>query len=353
MASPQWDDGLKYEWADFLADYYITYDHLYRPGPPDFEVIDYLHKQGRLGAFNLGLFDVPTAKEGGGVQPDQLDAMLKRMKPAFQKTKERGLLDHAYIYGFDEVEQEMYVAVEESASAIKKAMPGVLTMTTARDYSYGKDTGIKSIDAWVPLTRFYDISAVEEARDRMKQIWWYICFGPKHPYANIFLEYPAIESRLLMGAMTAKYQPDGFLYYQISLWKANEPINTGPFTNWDPRTYRDAHGDGSWLCMREGGLPVPTIRLENYRDGLEDYAYVRILEEAVRIKESKCDSLSDAERRWLSEAKAALVVPSELVTSLKEYSRNPKRLYQWRIRLAELIETSGLKNIDPWHRGLR
>ena len=96
-----------------------------------------------------------------------------------------------------------------------------------------------------------------------------------------------------MGAMTAKYRPDGFLYYQTSLWQAKEPIRKGPFTNWDPRSYRDAHGDGSWLCMREGGLPVPTIRLENYRDGLEDYAYVRILEEAIRIKKAKVGDLAE------------------------------------------------------------
>ena len=131
------------------------------------------------------------------------------------------------------------------------------------------------------------------------QVWWYICVVPRTPYANIFLEYPAIESRLLMGAMTAKYRPDGFLYYQTSLWQAKEPIRKGPFTNWDPRSYRDAHGDGSWLCMREGGLPVPTIRLENYRDGLEDYAYARILEEAIRIKERKGESLTQTERQWL------------------------------------------------------
>jgi hypothetical protein len=100
--------------------------------------------------------------------------------------------------------------------------------------------------------------------------------------------------------------------------------------------------------MREGGLPVPTIRLENYRDGLEDYACVRILEEAIRLKEDKGDSLTEADRRWLAEAKAAIEVPSALVTSLTEFSRNPQELSAWRNKVAGLIEASGLRDIDPW-----
>ena len=210
---------------------------------------------------------------------------------------------------------------------------------------------MQSIDAWVPTTEQYDAERALATRNRMRQVWWYVCIVPRNPYANIFLEYPAIESRLLMGAMTAKYRPDGFLYYQTSLWQAKEPIRKGPFTNWDPRSYRDAHGDGSWLCMSEGGLPVPTIRLENYRDGLEDYAYVRILEEAIRRKEFKGAALTEVERRWLTAARVALQVPVDLVASLTEFSRDPERLYGWRERLAALIEASQERNIDPWVDG--
>ena len=68
------------------------------------------------------------------------------------------------------------------------------------------------------------------ARAQGKKVWWYICCGPHNPYANWFVEYAAIESRLLMGAMTAKYRPDGFLYYSLSIWNENKPIESGPFT---------------------------------------------------------------------------------------------------------------------------
>ena len=264
--------------------------------------------------------------------------------------KERGLLDHAYIYGFDEVQEEWFQTVEETAVAVRVAMPRVLILTTAYDDSCGRDSRITSIDGWTPKTSHYDLALADAARRRGDQVWWYICVAPNPPYANIFLECSAIDIRLLMGAMTAKYRPDGFLYYQTSLWEATEPIRTGPFTNWSPVSYRSSHGDGSWLCMREGGLPVPTIRLENYRDGLEDYAYVRILEEAIRIKEAKGASLSLADRKWLDEARAVLVVPQTLVASLTEYSRDSGLLQIWREGLAGCIERSGLRYINPWGR---
>jgi hypothetical protein len=347
IATPQWDTTLKYRWADFLADYYISYDHLYRRSPPDFEVLDYLNAQGRLGTFNLGYCGIGKTKDGHA-RPEDLKDMLAWAGEGYRKARERGWLNHAYIYGFDEVHPEWFQCVEETAAAIKEAMPGVLMLTTAYDYSFGKEGHMPSVDGWTPKTKEFEPELVADTRARGKQVWWYICVSPHNPYANIFLEYAAIESRLLMGAMTARYRPDGFLYYQISLWQPTEPIKSGPYTNWTARSYKDYHGDGSWVCMREGGLPVPTIRLENYRDGLEDYAYVRLLEEAVQIREDQGTALSPQESAWLAKAKATLEVPGDLVVSLTEYSRDPARLYAWREEIAALIENAKLSDLNPW-----
>jgi len=347
IATPQWDATLKYRWADFLADYYISYDHLYRRSAPDFEVLDYLNAQGRLGTFNLGYCGIGKT-EDGHARPEDLENMLAWAGEGYQKVRERGWLDRAYIYGFDEVRPEWFQCVEETAAAIKEAMPGVLVLTTAYDDSFGKEGRMRSVDGWTPKTKEFERELVADARARGKQVWWYICVSPHNPYANIFLEYATIESRLLMGAMTAKYRPDGFLYYQISLWQRTKPIKSGPYTNWTARSYKDYHGDGSWVCMREGGLPVPTIRLENYRDGLEDYAYVRLLEEAVYIRQAQDMALSPEESAWLARAKAALEVPGDLVVSLTEYSRDPARLYAWRETIAALIEDAKLPNLNPW-----
>ncbi len=337
---------MKFEYADFLADYYIDYDNLYRETTPDYEIIERLHGQGRLVAFNLGnVLNAGAEAEGFD---KAIGETVERIRPAYEKAKQLGLLDYAYIYGFDERNENQFAFLERAAQALKKAYPEVLLMTTSFDHSYGLNSIVKTIDAWCPRTDKYDMKKAAEARAQGKKVWWYICLGPKNPFANWFVGYAAIEARLLMGAMTAKYRPDGFLYYSLTYWNKNKPIEKGPFTNWDPVSFGGLHGDGSLLCSGPGGKPVPTIRLENYRDGMEDFAYVCILEAIVRKYEAGQEALSPQKKQWLDEARAALLVPETLVKTMKEYSRAPKEVYAYRNRLAELIDRSGMHDVDPW-----
>jgi hypothetical protein len=201
------------------------------------------------------------------------------------------------------------------------------------------------MDAFCPLTDQFNSAKAGQARALGKQVWWYICCFPHHPHTNMFIEYPAIEGRLLMGAMTAKYRPDGFLYYQVSIWNSQKPIDSGPFTDWDPRSWTVYHGDGSWTCVGPNGTPLPTIRLENFRDGLEDYAYYRILEAAVGKVEASPE-LRARRAQWLVKAKGLLVVPEELVTSRTEFTDNPDVLYRYRNSLAEAIETARINQLQ-------
>ncbi|MEN6302357.1 MAG: DUF4091 domain-containing protein, partial [Armatimonadia bacterium] len=263
---------------------------------------------------------------------------LARIKAAYEQTKALGLLDHAYIYGCDENPAELFPGVQRAAEVFKQECPGVTVMTTTYDHSFGTNSVIKSMDAFCPLTPKYDRALADQVRAKGQQVWWYICCGPHHPFANMFVEYPAIEGRVLMGAQTAKYRPDGFLYYQTSIWNSQKPITGGPFTDWDPRSWTTYHGDGSWLCAGPDGTPLPTIRLENFRDGLEDYAYARLLEKAIASVEAG----PAADAKWLERARAALSVPSSLCRSMTEYTSDPSDVYRWRREMAEALKTAPL-----------
>jgi len=336
----------KLQWVDFLADYYLTYDSLYTRAGPDFGAVERLHQQGRLGCFNLGYYG-PC-----GAGPEEIQrwtqGTLERLRRQYEQAKSLGVLEHAYIYGCDENPKETFPDVQRAAALLKAEFPDVVVMTTTYDHSYGRDTEIKAVDAWCPLTPRFDPDKAAGARAAGRDVWWYICCGPHHPPANMFVEYPAIEGRLLMGPMTAKYRPDGFLYYQISIWNSRRPIAFGPLTDWEPRSWTSYHGDGSWTCAGPDGTPLPTIRLENFRDGLEDYAYFCILEYLVQRLETQGAEPSAPQQAWLTEARAALQVPETLVNSVSEYSRDPAALYAYRNRLAELIDRAGVPDADPW-----
>jgi hypothetical protein len=330
----------KLAWADFLADYYITFDSLYHHELPDAEVLAHLHQQGRLDKYNLGYFDYV------GSQPDAVEQWkaknLPRFRAAYAQAKQLGVLDHAYLYGCDEVTADLFPRVQQAAALLKAEFPEVPVMTTTYDHSFGQDSVIKSMDSFCPLTPKFDATIAAKARTAGKQVWWYICCGPHHPHANMFIEYPAIEGRVLMGAMTAKYRPDGFLYYQISIWNSEKPITSGPFTDWDPRSWTTYHGDGSWTCVGPGGTPLATIRLENFRDGLEDFAYVRLLEQAIAKVEAS-PTLRTEKAAWLQQAKSLLAVPEDLVQSKTKFTADPQVVYRYRAALADALVAAGVE----------
>ena len=341
------DKKLKMQWADFLTDYYISYDSLYTHDGPDFEVIKHLNEAGRLGLFNLRYF-----YRSNGTGASSWEAAMGKIRKIYEQAKELGLLDHAYIYGNDEFRRKQHAATEAAAKDLKRAFPGVMIMTTAIDTSYGLNSEIKSIDAWCPyISDFYPKKA-ETVRAKGKQVWWYTCCWPHNPYPNFFIECKLIEARMLMGFITAKFGPDGFLYYQISRWRNNsKPITSGPFTDWNPNSYNKYNGDGSLTCVGPDSSPLATIRLENFRDGLEDYAYIIILDEIIRQYEGK-SLLSKSQKAWLKQAKSAARIPWNVVKEVYSYTYDPMVVYAYRNKLAQLIETSGMTDINPWENGM-
>jgi len=353
FAGDRWD-ALRPVWADYLADYYIDYDHLYRAGPPDWDILKRLHKQGRLVSFNLRTLSHHAfpAELAGRSFEEALKKLIGEVGAIYRRAEREGIADKAYFYGFDERGKKYFPILQRICAGVKKALPDLKLMTTTYEHSYGLGSVVKDMDAWVPLTPRYDPLKAAKARKRGKEVWWYICCGPAHPYANWFVEYPAIEARLLMGMMTAKYRPDGFLYYAITRWPNNsKPIETGPFTTWNPASFRTYNGDGSLLCPGPGGRPLATIRLENFRDGLEDYAYARILEATVADRRAAGRTQSGkADAAWLGQAEALLTVPEKLVEDLRRFTHDPAVLYDYRDKIAQAIMSAGVPPADPWQQ---
>jgi len=305
-------------WTDFAADHLISIDYLYPAVRPRFGQLMRLKGQGRLGPFNLGYWRHSDAEGVTGSDTWKMSWFPKRDED-YAKAKELGILDHAYLYGADEIPKKDFPKVAIAAKCFKERYPGVPLLTTAYDPDFGTNgSPLGVIDAFCPLTEMYDPVKAEAARKAGHKVWWYVSNLPLTDWANLFVEKQPIETRLLMGAMTEKMKPDGFLFYSICSWGKNrKPIGSGPYTDWDPVSYEDYHGCGSWIYCGPDGTPVGTIRLENYRDGLEDLAYAR-----------------------LSAAKGGKVeVPEDVVKSMTDYTLDPAPLQRWRDAMADELET--------------
>ena len=310
------------EWEDFLADRYITCDNLYRrTDQPRWELLSRMKAEGRLGWFNLGYWGYPKDLEEKTLEAWRKD-VFPRIDAAYRQAKERGLLERAYLYGCDEIGARVFPNAKWAISEMRKRYPGVPLMTTADDQDFGKGSELSEMDIFVPITPKYhrNFAKVEPARASGHQVWWYVCNFPIGPYANFFLEHDGLEPRMLMGAQTVLYRPQGFLFYSLAIWNSDRCIE-GPdtFTDWDPRGYANCNGEGSWCCVGPDGTPLTTIRLENFRDGLEDYAYAL---EYERRTGRRCD------------------VPPEVCRDVMQYTDDPARIRRWRMSLAEAIEAA-------------
>ncbi len=295
-------------------------------------------KDGKVSMFCLGKFDPcgfleNTSKEGF---EKEIQKILSEIQPKYQLAKEANMLHKAYIYGFDE--KRMFKLLKKVTKRIKKQFPEVTILTSALDESYGVKSKIKTVDAWVPLTEKYDLKKAEKARAKGRKVWWYVCCCPFHPYANFLLEYHAIEPRLLMGTMAAKYKPDGFLYYCLTYWPKNDEVITKwPFTNWTAQTYDNYNGDGSLICVGPQKQLLATIRLANLRDGIEDYAYYKLLEyEVAKIQKKK--KPTKKQKEWLKKAELLLIVPGDVVENLTNYTTDGDVLYDYRNKIGLMIE---------------
>ena len=308
------DDG----WTDFFSDYKIVRAHLYArpPWEPDFKTLVRLKEQGKMDLFNLGYW-MPVGN-GPMALEEWKEVYLPGLRRNYEKAKSLGILKWACFYGADEVHPGSFKNVAAAAAELKKMFPEIPMATTSFDSKYGIDGSELSDISWFcPKVSTYNPVQAEKARAEGKQVWWYTCNIPKPPYPTSYVETPVIVSRLLMGAMTAKYRPDGYLYYSISHWSSLCPITSGPYTDWQARSLPpDFNGDGSWVCVGPNGIPLSTLRLENYRDGLEDYAYVKLLE-----------SLGEK-----------IEVPESIVKSVTEYTFDAKALRKWRDSIADRIE---------------
>ena len=324
------------EWVTFLADYLIPYDSLYHNSDTDrLEALRQLKEEGRSGWFNLGYWSYPASTNAADMAKWR-ERTIPRLKKFYEGAKAIGVQDYAYVYGCDEVNKEYFPAIRTAVREIKQALPGVPVSTTAYDHEFGVNTPLDVMDWFTPLTPKFNVENAAASRKAGHQVWWYICCGPHAPYANMFIECPAIEGRILMGAQSVRMRPDGFLYYQISIWNSERCITSGPFTDWDPRSWTTYHGDGAWTCVGPDGTPVPTIRLENFRDGLEDFAYAKLLEARLAARTGRVP----ADDAWIRKAKELLAVPHDVTDTMTKYTDDPEAVYRWRDAMADLIESS-------------
>jgi hypothetical protein len=292
---------------------------------------------GEFGGFKAG---TPEYERLWGDYVRQLETHLR----------EKGWLDKAYVYWFDEPEPRDYEFVIEGMQRLKRHAPGIRRMLTEQPEPplYGH------VDLWCGLTPEWTREKAEERKKAGEEVWWYICTGPRAPYIGLFIEHPGVEMRL-WGWQTWQYGIQGILIWETTWWTSPTAFPDKLQNPWeDPMSYVSGYGvpqgtkqfwgngDGRFLYPPRRDPngqhppaiepPSSSVRWENLRDGVEDYEYFVILQKQIeRLRGKAPESL-------LKEAEKLLEVPEHISKDLTHFTTDPRPLLEHRRKIARMIE---------------
>jgi hypothetical protein len=225
----------------------------------------------------------------------------------------------AYIYIADEPNsREAYDDVRARARFIREVVPGLKVLCTrgpqVRNPPWGSLVG--SVDIWVALWPTFDEAAVKNRLSAGEEIWSYTALCQGHQDTPCWeLDFPLLNYRIPMW-VSWRFGMTGLLYWSTTNWPSSQDVWT------DPVTYGDQYNmEGSLLYPGiDAGVQgfIPSIRLKQIREGLEDYEYIRIL--AQRRGGPAAQTLVKKIARnwhdWDTDARHLLAARAEIVKSI-------------------------------------
>lgn len=242
------------------------------------------------------------------------------IKPYRDHLVEKGWIDLFYTYLADEPVPEDYPLVNERQEPVKKyAGTDLMNMMTARSFP----PELCFVDTWCPEVYSFNPegAAAEQAKNR--NVWWYVAFGARPPYPNVWIDSPITETRVWLW-QTWKHDLDGILYWSVNWWPLADPWRTG-------ETFKVSNGDGNFLYPDASGKPIASIRWEVLRDGFEDYELFCMLEAAR-------DEIGDGNPALTERISTLLAVNPEVCVSWEEYTYDAAKILSERVKLMDCLE---------------
>ena len=261
--------------------------------------------------------------------------------------EDKGWLKKAFVYWFDEPDPKDYDFVKEGMDLIHRHAPKLNRYLTEQP----EPILFGNVDTWCTILNLYEPEISHERQRLGEEIWWYICTAPKAPYPGLFIDHNAVDLRAWIW-MSFLYGLDGCLVWKSNYWTSSvafpEPELQDPWS--DPASYVTGYGrekgtrenwgngDGRFIYPPENWKedrplferPVDSMRWEILRDGIEDYEYFNMIEQAVENGD-----LSIAHQR---RAETLLQIPGTIIHSLTDYSKDPDAYEMYRQQLADFIE---------------
>ena len=252
---------------------------------------------------------------------------VEKVRRFYEVAKTHGMGDRAYVYGFDEwADVGRYDAIKETYDELKKAAPGIKACSTVVHPVPPID---QTIDAWCPAL-CYEYPEYKQARERGQEVWYYEGGCPYDPYpTHELLDVPAVEARAFFW-IAWRYQYTGWLHWELNVWSNNvDGDKRWPEVPWNPARSGVRNGEVGRIYPGPDATPLPSVRLENMRDGIEDYDVMWLLREQAR-------KLPEGSQTRLATEKLIDETIRALCPSRAHFERDPQTVlaHHTRLRLA-------------------
>lgn len=283
----------------------------------------------------LGLNNFSIGRRGGTFSnnwpesDDEIEKLLSFYRAYAETLKFNKLFDYHYIYTWDEGK----IGDPRAAkifSMIHRADPKLKNMVCNHgfwdpriDPEWGKD-----IDIWCFQIDSFNESKMRALKDLGKEIWMYVSGPSGMGSPNLAIDFDSIDYRILAW-LCWKYDIKGLLYWSVNWWPFVDPFKSAANTKWEQ------NGNGLLFYPGADG-PIDSLRLEIFRDGMEDYEYLSLL--AKEIKEVEDKNLAGNNQNLITKAKDLLEIDKTLISSPFSFTKDTQMLYKRRNDIAEMME---------------
>lgn len=247
--------------------------------------------------------------------------------------EERGLLEIAMIHIADEPIPANLESWKEKSRIVHEAAPELRRV----DAIHVPDCG-GELEIYCPelgyFDKWYDGFAAMQERGEI-ELWFYTCCHPTGLYANRFLDYQLIKTRLLHW-MNYLYDARGYLHWGPNRW-SEKPYEEATRGSLPP-------GD-AWLVYPGEDGPASSVRWEALRDGVEDFEVLWLLEQEQKAVTQKLGlpventDPTDAGKR----------IAREIIRTLTDYTKSPAELRSAREQVfAAILGTGRSPLVAAW-----
>jgi len=282
----------------------------------------------------MGLSNFSIGRKGGtfGNNWPEDDQKLEELLPLYRTYGEtlasKDLIDRQYIYTWDEGDIGN-PRVSKVASMIHRAYAKIKNMVCYHGIWDPKENPAwgKDIDIWCFQISNFVQGPLDALKKTGMEIWMYVSGPSDDGTPNLAIDFDSMDYRIVPW-LAWKYEIKGFLYWCVNWWTIVDPFESAANTKWQQ------NGNGLLFYPGEQG-PIDSLRVEVFRDGMEDYEYFILLRS--KVDEFKKKGLDQTQSSLYQQGEHLLLVNESLVQSMFKFSKDSMTLIKQKNEMADVI----------------